>query len=329
MRVAALVLLAGCLPDLGERSVAAHADRCAECHADAAAEWEASRHARPAESPVFTALRAHAAAELGTAAPCDRCHLPDAVTCVTCHAAAANQETANGALIADPTGPVRGPWGDTVGPHASALGALLTDSALCGTCHEVDGLAGFDEHPYTAWAESPAAADGLRCQDCHMSPEPGVDVPRDVAPVAEGGEARSRSSHAFVGLQADAVDLLSRGLELRVAEGGVELVNLAGHGLPDGASFTRELWVESRDAAGWTGDRRPLHAELRRAGVPTWDPVTADETVFRGVPPGGVRFEPFEVGEFEVCVRYRPVAAGLSEGLGLPVAEPVTVRCVP
>ncbi|MEZ4318074.1 MAG: hypothetical protein R3F61_11240 [Myxococcota bacterium] len=363
MRAVLLGLLAGCVPDLGDRSAAAHADSCATCHPVAADQLAGSRHARPAASPLFVELRSRAQDELGAGAFCDRCHLPDGLGCITCHAAGGNQQTANGALLADPTGPVRGPFGDTVGPHASVAGDFLTDSALCGTCHDVEGVAGFDEHPFRAWEASPYAGTD-RCQDCHMSPEPGLPAPRELGAIAVEGPERARSDHGFVGLQRAPRDLLARGLVLTAVPGGVMLENRAGHGFPDGASFTREVWLESRsrrdgpgpptaatvresrsrrDGPGpptaatvresrgtgqWTGDTRPLHAELRRAGVPVVDPVEADETVFRGVPAGETRFEPFPPDVDEVCLRYRPVGAGLSAALGLAVEPAVTVSCV-
>jgi len=328
MRALIFLLLGGCLPDLGDRSAGSQEGECASCHPDHTEQFAAAKHSRPSDTEVFLALRARAEVELGAGAFCDRCHLPDeGISCLTCHAAAGNREIANGSLIEDRTGPMRGPWGDTTGPHASVEGGLLTDSALCGTCHEVQGLGGFEEHPYQAWESSPSAAAGERCQDCHMSSEPGSSQGRVVGPISSGGEERERSDHSFVGLQTDPLALLNRGVSLSVVGDGVALQNHAGHTLPDGAAFTRELWLESREDGEWTGDRRALHPQLRTLGSPTWDPVLADEVLLRGVPAGAVRFEAYDTERFEVCLRFRPVSEELSRGLGLPVSEAVTVVC--
>lgn len=324
--------LTGCLPDLGPRSAAAHAAACASCHPDHAASFARSRHADASSSALFGALRDRAERELAAGALCDRCHAPagDALDCLTCHAAAGHVEPRNGALIADPTGPVRGPWGDTNGPHASAPGPV-SDSALCGTCHDQDAFAGFREHPFATWETSPAAARGERCQDCHFSPVPGLPAERPVGSVSIGGRAqRPISPHDAPGLIGDrAVELIARGARLTRTPDGVALENLTGHALPDGASFLRELWLESRDEQGWTGDRRPLHAALFAGAEPTWDPIAADRVVGRGVAPGETREERFPADALEVCLRFRSVAEPLARALELPVPVASTIVCVP
>jgi hypothetical protein len=307
MRVLALVLLTGCLPDLGEQSIGAHAADCASCHPDEAAALATSRHATPDASPLFRALREDAAQRLDAAAFCDQCHA-QGVTCLDCHAAIgalAGDGAANGHLVLDPTGPVRAGRAGGGAPHATVEGAFLKDSALCGTCHEVDGPPGFVEQPFSAWQEWGGEQ---TCQDCHL----------------EG--------HRFPGLQAEPVDLLRAGLALTPLDGGVRIDNLAGHALPDGASVTRSLWLESRADGTWTGERVPLHPELLRDGVPIANPVDADAVVHRALPPRGsavLRFErPMATEVFEVCVRFRPIRAALAEEVGLPVPEARTVACV-
>ena len=74
-----------------------------------------------------------------------------------------------------------------------------------------------DQNTFSEWYNSKYnAADPTkrtRCQDCHMSPEPGVDAPRDVAPVAEivrrarEGSVGHRGSSAVREAQASALIL--------------------------------------------------------------------------------------------------------------------------
>ncbi len=303
-----LLTLLACLPDLGPRSAQAHAGQCGDCHVEEAEAFAGSRHADAASSELFRSLRSRAP----DAAACDTCHAPErGWDCLTCHAAAGNQRTANGLLLHDPTGPVRGPTGhQDQAPHDSVADDFLTDSALCGTCHQLEGDGAFRETPYTHWKRSEAAAQGERCQDCHM-------------PDAAGGG----SDHGFAGLQADPVALLTAGLALRATADGVELVNHAGHALPDGAAFTRELWLEGRNDGVWTGEVHRLHPELHDAdGRPTSDPFATARVVQRGLAPDEVRQVPFAADE--VCLRYRPVASWLVDGPP-PALEVVCVLSAP
>ncbi len=51
----------------------------------------------------------------------------------------------------------------------------LVDSSFCGSCHDVNLLDGFRlEEAFSDFKQSPAARDGVTCQDCHMGITPGV-----------------------------------------------------------------------------------------------------------------------------------------------------------
>jgi len=51
----------------------------------------------------------------------------------------------------------------------------LVESAFCGTCHDVNLLNGFRlEEAFSDFKQSPAARNGVTCQDCHMGVNPGV-----------------------------------------------------------------------------------------------------------------------------------------------------------
>lgn len=321
--------LVACLADLGDASIGAHAGRCGDCHVAPSEAFDRSRHAVAATSEAFIGLRDRAA-DQGLEGFCDGCHRPEGgegLACVTCHGAAGHQRPANGELLMDPTGPVRGPFGVEDAPHASVEGAFLVDPGLCATCHELDGPGAFVESPWRHWRDSAAAVRGERCQDCHMGPTPGVASARPEAPLVAGGEPRPVADHGFVGLQTDPVALLTAGLELLPEAGGVWLVNHAGHALPDGAAFARELWVEGRTDGRWTGEVHPLHPALHDAsGAPVWDPLDAVSATSRALPPDGTRWVPLQAQE--ACVRYRPLAEPLAEGLHLAVPEALTGPCV-
>ena len=59
------------------------------------------------------------------------------------------------------------------------------------------------EEAFSEYKHSPAAANGVTCQDCHMASEPGVDSEYAVGPAARLGtretRPRKRSNHMFAG----------------------------------------------------------------------------------------------------------------------------------
>lgn len=80
----------------------------------------------------------------------------------------------------------------------------LSTSGFCGTCHDVNLVNGFRlEEAFSEFKNSPAAAEGVSCQDCHMGTEPGVDSGYREEPAAlVGGKPtmpRKRTDHMFIG----------------------------------------------------------------------------------------------------------------------------------
>lgn len=288
------------------RGVSAYQD-CMSCHPDHQAELGASAHGA-GTSTLFDALQAEADAELGVPGLCDGCHRPEqGVECTTCHAAMGTHGIGSGSLIVDLRGVVLG--GDEVedrAPHATAPGGLLGDSALCGTCHQVELVGGFVERPYSAWEESPAAAEGVHCQDCHL---PEVD---------------GRRSHRFQGVgdgSEAALDLLWRGVSGHWEGDTLVLTNLTGHRYPDGMAAVRELWLTTD-----TGTSIPLHPELVGPDGPVASPVLADARVERGLAPGEVKALHLpDAGR--VCLTYRSRAEVLTRHLGLETEPLLTVGC--
>lgn len=181
-------------------------------------------------------------------------------------------------------GLVLGPFDDTTFVNAgmrAGHATILRSSRLCAACHEDNGDTrnqddDFNETydgpasqlTYTEWLQSPYAAQGIECQDCHMPPTGStrlcdlVDIPRDPSQVR---------SHRFEGTTPE---FLHRALTLRTAsrvEGttltvDVDLTNTgAGHHVPTGVTIRNVLLVVSpRDKAG------NVLAQTSGPTVPNW-----------------------------------------------------------
>jgi nitrate/TMAO reductase-like tetraheme cytochrome c subunit len=159
----------------------------------------------------------------------------EGITCVTCHRVGEAYAKSNGARRITPgdiSEPVFGPF-DTTGVlkaisnaalyqilvstdqpdragyiriHQQAIqSTVIKQSELCMTCHQVAVHAGIKLE--TVWEEyraSPAFKEGITCQQCHMSPNPGLPVPFETGPAAivngmTVNDQRPLSNHAFIG----------------------------------------------------------------------------------------------------------------------------------
>ncbi len=97
----------------------------------------------------------------------------------------------------------RGRAGRSIHTEAEKFFQLST-SGFCGTCHDVNLVNGFRlEEAFSEFKNSPAAKDGVSCQDCHMGTKPGVASGYAEAPAAlVGGKPtipRKRTDHMFIG----------------------------------------------------------------------------------------------------------------------------------
>ena len=97
----------------------------------------------------------------------------------------------------------RGKAGRAVHTQAEKFFQIST-SGFCGTCHDVNLVNGFRlEEAFSEFKNSPAAEQGISCQDCHMGTEPGVASGYAEAPAAVvGGRPslpRKRTDHMFIG----------------------------------------------------------------------------------------------------------------------------------
>ena len=97
----------------------------------------------------------------------------------------------------------RGKPGRAIHTDAKKFFTLVTPG-FCGTCHDVNLLNGFRlEEAFSEYKASPAAKEGITCQDCHMGTEPGRPSGYAVAPAARIGDGetkpRKRTNHMFPG----------------------------------------------------------------------------------------------------------------------------------
>jgi nitrate/TMAO reductase-like tetraheme cytochrome c subunit len=302
--------------DVGADVSFSTAKECGECHPSHLAEWEQSMHAYAIHSPVFEAMAKKAfrdtSGEVGTF--CTGCHTPigtiqgeggnmdvsdrstiskDSVSCEVCHSAVDHAEpVGNLSLELTTTGEIYGPFqSEAVEGHDSVESDFLQSPEVCGSCHDVFNYPGLRiEEAYTEYNESPAKEANLSCQDCHMSPTPGIKSERPVEAIAvvEGQTypARERSSHRFIGpdyslidtfpypddleksqiAQVEMLEQIQQLLQNSIQLGDVWLdddpanrqlyVTLesltAGHNVPTGFTSERQLWVDVvvRNSAG-------------------------------------------------------------------------------
>ncbi|MBA3936670.1 MAG: hypothetical protein H0X38_04345 [Planctomycetes bacterium] len=152
----------------------------------------------------------------------------EGVTCVVCHRINTKYGKVVGNLHlveGDQFAKVYGSWdGKVVADTAKAAGIAtapgqqgaqmhatadffepLTSSAFCAQCHEVINPAGIHlQDTYSQWVGSTSAREGVRCQDCHMGPAPGVKSAYPMGPAAvlpDGRKTPDRplSNHMIVG----------------------------------------------------------------------------------------------------------------------------------
>ena len=260
------------------------ARQCGSCHPRQYEQWSRSMHAYAQQSPVFEAFNLtmleRTEGTLGTF--CTRCHTPlgtqlgepgtrrnvhrsrlsnEGVTCVACHRRADRRYRSSGRVSVEPgglvTGCVYGPFDDSPaeahGAHRAVGSVYIRTSQFCGECHDVTSPTGVRlEEAFSEWLGSPAAAAGMRCQDCHMHDNPGVYRPEDARPLGR----------AAVVPGVDPEDLPLRRLSDHTFAGPDYSL------LPD-TEFPRKLdWMyetDYRDQASLTDHQRETLRELRLA----------------------------------------------------------------
>ncbi len=191
---------------------------CGGCHVEIYAQWQGSMHNNALTDPFYLGVYAQASRETGGAfdANCVSCHTPfggdsgeappptgpqisaitkQGIQCDFCH-------TLTGPDAYGPSQTKYGPYTDSVSSfHGSAYFGLLTKSDFCGLCH--DQLNPENQLPvqstFTEWKSSGYAAQGIQCQDCHMTPGPGVTEPNPGKAAKDGPDRPNIYTHFFTG----------------------------------------------------------------------------------------------------------------------------------
>ncbi len=265
---------------------------CGECHPNQYKQWSVSSHAYAAVSPMFNkfeqtindisrgtvnyfCVRCHAS--VGTSlgerrdiAWWDRSGAArEGITCVTCHRVGEAYGKVNGARRITPgdiAEPVFGPF-DTTGVLKAIGNArrykILVSSdqpdkaQFCASCHQVAVHAGIKlETVWEEWRASPAAKEGIVCQDCHMSSFPGQ--PAQVVGWTKGWAASVNG--LYVNEQRNLADHTFSGPGYPISHPGL---------FPIGDSpFTPQQWLKFDYRAGWGSDE----FESKLASTTTFPP---------------------------------------------------------
>jgi hypothetical protein len=196
----------------------------------------------------------------------------EGVTCESCHRITEVARPFNAGHVLNPRAPMQGTVhaGDSSPYHDTQKSAVLSTAELCASCHDVQTPEGVVlEQPYREWSQGPAKPSGLVCVDCHM--------PKYYGQAAKDFGLRERPlrRHLFLGpgmltratesaslaaqsLAAQAAEQLRRSVALELQEIGPSCVGtegrigvvvsnlVAGHRLPTGSVFFRELRLDLR-----------------------------------------------------------------------------------
>jgi len=289
--VAALLLMAGspgsakALPQIGAEAFQPSSN-CG-CHAALLEQWGASMHSKALDDPLYLYKleEANKATDGALGAFCNTCHGPvatmsgeitdlsgasaqsrEGVACGFCHhVTGTGQPIANVSQSVQADGVMRAQFDDAVSPfHETAYSGFHQTAEFCGSCHNVDhpvnGL--HLESTYTEWKEGPYAPEGIVCQDCHMTPGPGVTKPYPGTAAAGGPQRDHIYQMTFAGgnvglgdsVRAEERLQAAATIELRVpevietgtpAQAQVVITNSgAGHFLPTGLTEVRQMWLE-------------------------------------------------------------------------------------
>lgn len=310
--IAVLTMAGGTAIALPEASVDAFEgpEGCG-CHAAFLDQWRKTMHSQAVTDPLyrFKLDKGNEQTDGAIGPFCEACHSPAAamfgelgqdeyspvamegVVCDVCHQVSANTEPiGNISLEWILDGTKRAQFDDAFSPaHATAYAPVHETAEFCGSCHQVihpvNGLV--LEGTYTEWKNGPYSGEGIVCQDCHMTPGPGVTKPNPGKAAAGGPDRDHIYTMTFAGgnvglgdadlaeerLQAaaevaiTAPEILEAGATSEVK---VRITNVgAGHYLPTGLTDVRRMWLEVV-AMGPDGEttevgRREFHTVLHDA----------------------------------------------------------------
>lgn len=273
---------------------------CSTCHAKIYDDWSRSMHANAWENKWYQPdfLLAHEETDGATDLLCGACHAPIAartgllppadgskfdatsrrgISCDFCHTVTGVEQMFNMGHVSEPGNVKFGPRGDGRSlSHEVKYSEIHTKAEFCGSCHMV-------VHPVTGvhiidtwedWKNNEYGKQGVRCQDCHMTPTPGISKTPGRAALM-GKRRDNLAFHGFIGGSSYVQDelgntkqaemsreFLRAAAEVKLAEkvtddGTLELTvevhNVgAGHKIPTGTTYIRKMWlqVEVLDSAG-------------------------------------------------------------------------------
>jgi nitrate/TMAO reductase-like tetraheme cytochrome c subunit len=318
----AIPVTAGALPSMASSSFPSSAG-CG-CHAALLPQWQQSMHAKALTDPVYLVKLEEAdVATAGAVTPfCIQCHSPvgsmsgevgafsqvnaagvaaEGVTCSFCHHVTGTEmPVGNASQQVSPEDVRRAQLKDPQAPHAAEYSQFHETAEFCGACHNVNHPANGThlEATYAEWSESPYADEGVVCQDCHMTPGPGVTEPNPGKAAGMGPDREHIFTMTFAGgnvglgdsALAEANLKAAATLELEAPEvqetGDVSIkatiTNVgAGHYLPTGLTEVRQMWLEvtALDEAGneLLRERRDFGTVLKDANgaypAEMWDAV--------------------------------------------------------
>ncbi len=299
-KVAAAVEAKPAKPQLFEPGAFEDPKVCSTCHRDIYEDWSKSMHAYAWEDKWYQPdyILAHQETDGATDMLCGACHSPIAartgllppadgskfdetsrrgISCDFCHTVSGVEQMYNMGHVSEPGNVKLGPRGDGKSLyHEVKYAEIHTKADFCGSCHMVI-------HPVTGvhiidtwddWKNNEYGKQDITCQDCHMTPTPGVS--KTPGRSALMGKRRDNLAfHGFIGGSSYVQDALGNtkqaemsreflraAAEVKLAEkvtddGTLELTvevhNVgAGHKIPTGTTYIRIMWlqVEVVDNAG-------------------------------------------------------------------------------
>jgi hypothetical protein len=232
------------MPMTGSSSDMAHEARsCTTCHAPIAHKLSRARLVSP------DLIQAS-----GSGVTCDFCHTITGYT---------GDQPGNGNYLTEPGVTKFGPLKTKTDWHHS-YSALQTRSEFCAICHSVDNHLGLDiKSTYAEWKSSRYAAEGIECQDCHMTANGFLTGGRafyesGLAASMTLGSSPDRNklyTHRFQGARSHsqiegAIQLAFELPEPSAARGDFLEVRLkvdnsrTGHKMPSGSVDLRYMWLD-------------------------------------------------------------------------------------
>ena len=265
---------------------------CSHCHREIYNFWSKSMHSYAWEDKWYQPdfILAHQQTDGATDLLCGACHAPIAartgllppadgskfdevsrrgISCDFCHTVTGVEQTYNMGHVSEPGKVKFGPRGDGRSLYHEVKKTEIHSKAdFCGSCHMVI-------HPDTGvhiidtwedWKNNEYGEQGIRCQDCHMTPTPGVK--KNPGRAALMGKQRDNLAfHGFIGGSSYVQDamgnkdqaemsrqFLRAAAEVKLTEsltddGTLELTidvhNVgAGHKIPTGTPYIRIMWLQ-------------------------------------------------------------------------------------